>query len=753
MSLSGANSTDQGGTITSYSWSFGDGATASGATASHTYATAGTFQVSLTVVDNLGATSVATTATRVSAASAGGTTVMPPSIGSCTVFPADNIWNTPVDQLPVSSNSAAWVNTIGTNAPVHADFGSGLYNGAPIGIPFITVPGTQTKYPATFQYASESDPGPYAVPLNAPIEGGSQSTGDRHAIAIDTDNCILYELYSAYPQTSSWQAGSGAIFNLLSDALRPATWTSADAAGLPIFPGLMRYDEIVAGVINHAIRFTVPQTQNTFVWPARHYASSLTGSQYPPMGARFRLKASFDISSYSATNQIILQALKKYGMMLADNGSSWYLSGAPDSRWDNNDLHNLGQLTGADFEAVDVSSLMIDPNSGSARQTTGGSAGQPLQFVPLPPCRVADTRNAAGPFGGPALAASISRDFAIAASACGIPSNAQAYSLNITVVPLGPLGFISVWPAGQTQPVVSTLNSTDGRIKANAAIVPAGANGAISVFASNPTHVIIDINGYFVSPGAQSLAFYPLTPCRIADTRLGTGTFAGPSLAPSVARNSPILSSSCNVPANAQAYALNMTVVPSGTLGFLSTWPTGYPQPGSSTLNAPTGAVTANAAIVPAGAGGAIRVIATNTTDLIIDINGYFAPAGGPGALSFYAVTPCRIADTRRGCWTLGRSGVDAAAQRSFPIPSSGCQIPANAPAYSLNATVVPPAGLGFLTVWGNGAMPTVSTLNDSDGSIVANAAIVQAAGDGSVTVFASNATHLILDINGYFGP
>ena len=293
-----------------------------------------------------------------------------PVIGACTVLPADNIWNTPVDQFPVSGNSSAWVATIGPTKTAHADFGAGLYDGGPIGIPYITVPGSQTKYPATFQYADESDPGPYAIPLNAPIEGGSQSTGDRHTLAIDTDHCILYELYAAYPQSAGWAAGSGAIFNLLSNALRPSGWTSTDAAGLPVFPGLVRYDEVAAGAIRHAIRFTVPQTQRAFVWPARHYASSLTGTQYPPMGARFRLRASFDISGFSAANQVILRALQKYGMMLADNGSAWYLSGAPDDRWNNDDLHNLGQLKGSDFEAVDVSSLMIDPNSGQARQST-----------------------------------------------------------------------------------------------------------------------------------------------------------------------------------------------------------------------------------------------------------------------------------------------------------------------------------------------------------------------------------------------
>jgi hypothetical protein len=312
-----------------------------------------------------------------------------PTVGSCTVLPADNIWNTPIDQLPASPNSSTYVNTIGATAGVHADFGSGLYAGGPIGIPFITVPGTQTKYPVSFDYADESDPGPYAVPLNAPIEGGSASDGDRHAIAVDTDHCILYELYDAHPQTASWKAGSGAIYNLLSNNLRVATWTSADAAGLPIFPGLARYDEIAAGEIRHALRFTVPKTQKAYVWPARHYASSLTSAQYPPMGVRFRLRASFDISSFSPANQIILRALKKYGMMIADNGSSWFISGAPDSRWNNDELHDLGRIHGSDFEVVDVSGLMITADSGQAKQS--GTTTTPPVTPPTPPAAITIT--------------------------------------------------------------------------------------------------------------------------------------------------------------------------------------------------------------------------------------------------------------------------------------------------------------------------------------------------------------------------
>ncbi len=296
-----------------------------------------------------------------------------PAVGGCSVFPADDVWNTPIDKLPLAAGSDAYISTIGAGGQLKADFGAGLWDGGPIGIPFITVPGTQTTYPVSFDYADESDPGPYPIPLDAPIEGGSDSGGDRHVLAVDTDHCKLYELYGAYPDATNhtWSAGSGAIYDLNGYALRPATWTSADAAGLPIFPGLVRYDEIQAGVIRHAIRFTVPQTRNTFVWPARHQASSLTGSQYPPMGQRFRLKKDFDISHFSAANQVILQALKTYGMILADNGSSWYMSGAPDDRWDNDDLHALGAVIGSNFEAVDESSMMIDVNSGRARPLGG----------------------------------------------------------------------------------------------------------------------------------------------------------------------------------------------------------------------------------------------------------------------------------------------------------------------------------------------------------------------------------------------
>lgn len=289
----------------------------------------------------------------------------PPTLAGCPMFPEDNIWNWPVDDLPLHPMSDTYVATIGRDGHVHADFGSGLWNGGPIGIPFVVVPGTQPKVPVSFEYEDESDPGPYPIPPDAPIEGGPESDGDRHIIVVDKDACVLYETWSTYPNPDgSWRAGSGARFDLRDHALRPDTWTSADAAGLPILNGLVRYDEVAAGEIRHAIRFTVPQTQRAYLWPARHFASHLVDERYPPMGLRMRLKSDFDDSDFSPEAQVITQALKRYGMILADNGSAWFISGVPDERWDNDHLRDLARVAGADFEAVDTSSLMADPDSG-----------------------------------------------------------------------------------------------------------------------------------------------------------------------------------------------------------------------------------------------------------------------------------------------------------------------------------------------------------------------------------------------------
>lgn len=287
------------------------------------------------------------------------------------VFPDDNIWNARVDSLPVHSKSDEFVESIGSDCDLHPDFGT-FWEGEPIGIPYVLVDSSQTKVNVSFTWADESDDGPYPIPADVPIEGGSSSTGDRHVIVLDQDSGLLYEMYNSFPnQDGSWSADSGAIFDLNSNSLRPETWTSADAAGLPILPGLIRYDEVQSGEINHAIRFTAAQTRRDYVWPARHYASSITDENVPSMGQRFRLKASFDISGYSQQNQVILTALKQYGMILADNGSNWFISGTHDTSWDNEELDELKQVIGSDFEAVDVSSLMVDYDSGQVNTNEG----------------------------------------------------------------------------------------------------------------------------------------------------------------------------------------------------------------------------------------------------------------------------------------------------------------------------------------------------------------------------------------------
>ncbi len=280
------------------------------------------------------------------------------SLGGKRVLPADNPWNTPVDQAAVDQNSAALIASIGLGTTLHPDFGAHWPKG-PFGIPYVVVKGSQKKVKVSFTYASESDKGTYPIPKNAPVEGGSKSRGDRHVLVLDRDHWKLYELFNArrVPGTTRWKAGSGAIFDLKSNKLRPAGWTSADAAGLPIFPGLVRYDEVKAGVITHALRFTVAETRKAYVSPARHYASDNTSADLPPMGMRVRLKAGFDISGFPRQARIVLQAMKTYGMIVADNGSDWYVSGAPDKRWSDDQLGTLKAVAGRNFEVVSMGDI------------------------------------------------------------------------------------------------------------------------------------------------------------------------------------------------------------------------------------------------------------------------------------------------------------------------------------------------------------------------------------------------------------
>ena len=373
-----------------------------------------------------------------------------------------------------------------------------------------------------------------------------------------------------------------------------------------------------------------------------------------------------------------------------------------------------------------------------------------LQFIAISPCRIVDTRNANGTFGGPPIPGNNSRSFPLTEgdNPCGIPSSAIAYSVNVTAVPQTTLGYLTIWPTGEGQPIASTLNSLDGRIKANAAIIPAGTpDGSVTVYVTNTTNVVLDINGYFTTSNGSTLAFYALTPCRVADTRNPDGSLGGPYLSGGHERDFPVLQSSCGLPNNAVAYSFNFTVVPKTSAGvaYLTVWPQGQSRPVVSTLNDLTNTVVANAALVPAGTGGGVAAYATNDTDLVIDTNGYFASPGS-GGLSFYPLTPCRVIDTRN-------NGQPFTGELTVPVQTSPCGPPATAEGYVFNATVVPDGQLSFLTLWPDPLpRPTVSTLNAIDGAITSNMAIVPN-GDGKTDAFAAGYTQLILDISGYFAP
>jgi hypothetical protein len=295
-------------------------------------------------------------------------------------FPADNAWNQDISATPVDPNSTAIISFIGSSVGLHPDFGAGLYQNSTMGIPYIVVDGSQPLVNIIFTaYGGESDPGPMPVPSTAPIEGyPNPGSGDRHVLVLDRGNCFLYELYSSYSNADgSWSAGSAAVWDTLSNQQRPWTWTSADAAGLPIFPGLIRYDEVAAGQIQHAFRFTLPQSRAAFVPPASHWASNSSNALAAPMGMRLRLKASYNIASFPPSVQAILTALKKYGMIMADNGSAMYLSGAPDDRWNNNDLHTLSQVPASAFEVVQMNPVYTAANvpTGSAPAISSFTAG------------------------------------------------------------------------------------------------------------------------------------------------------------------------------------------------------------------------------------------------------------------------------------------------------------------------------------------------------------------------------------------
>lgn len=628
--------------------------------------------------------------------------VAPPTT-TCQVFPSDNIWNTDISTLPVHARSAQWLSSMAAaTTNLHPDFGA-----PPYGFPFNVVDNTHPTTSISFQYASESDPGPYPVGSDTSIENGS----DRHALIINRDTCTLYELYALWGAGSSWSAGSGAIFPLGSDALRPSGWTSADAAGLPIFPGLVRWDEVQAGAINHAIRFTAQQTDQSFLWPARHQAGAAANPSLPPMGARFRLKGTYDISHFSAQAQVILRALQHYGLILADNGSNWFFSGTMDANWPDSLLSELKTVPASQFEAVDESSLMIDPNSAA----TGPPAapGAPMAIGGEASATVYWTASAAG----------VVTSYTVVASPGGA---------SVTV------------PGSATSAVVAGLSDGVPYTFTVTATNPIGTSPS-----SPPSNQVVPGRG----------AFHALAPLRILDTRSGTGAAKQP-----VGPNSAIdvrVTGVGGVPASGvAAVVLNATLTNTTSASYLTVWPTGAPRPLASNLNWTAGKTVANLVEVAVGAGGSVSIYnAAGNTDVIFDVAGFVAtPTASPAPDGlFNPVVPFRVLDTRYGngapvaALCYGQTiTVQVGGRAGSNVPVSGVS------AIVLNLTATNPTAPSYLTVWPAGtARPLASNLNFIAGQTVANRVIVPV-GTGSyagqVSIYdAAGHTDVIADVGGWF--
>ena len=458
----------------------------------------------------------------------------------------------------------------------------------------------------------------------------------------------------------------------------------------------------------------------------------------------------FDVSVDPATNNIYVVNTCGNNITCGNVGSVSVIDGA------NNSVVSVavGKAPGAIATDVVTNRIYVNNYLDNTVSVLAGAYATALQFVAFPPCRLVDTRNPTGEFGGPPIPGGSSRSFPIPQQTpCDVPTTAAAYSLNVTAVPITTLGYLTIWPTGEDQPVVSTMNSPDGRVKANAAILPAGYQGAVSVYVTNTTNVILDIDGYFEPAASGTYQFYPLTPCRVVDTRDTTKPpgLGPPYLPAQQTRDLPVLESGC-IPqgSNPKAYSFNFTVLPHPAgqeLGYLTVWPKGESQPTVSTLNNPTATDVANAAIMPAGTGGNIEVYAYDTTDLLIDINGYFAEPGA-GGLSMYPAAPCRVLDTRNA-----KGAFSGTLSPPVNVVGSVCAPPSTALAYVFNATVVPKGSLGYLSLWPDGSgQPVVSTLNAADGFITSNMAIVPSA-NGSIDAYAQGLTQLILDISGYYAP
>lgn len=656
---------------------------------------------------------------------------------SCALFPADNYWHAVVSQLPVRADSASLIDRIGRNAGMHADFGAGLYNDRIVGIPYTTVPAGAPRVPVTFvDYGGESDPGPYPIPPDAPIEGQPALGGDQHVLVVEEGACELWELFNAEPQgDGSWSASSGAHYDLNSNALRPAGWTSADAAGMPILPGLVRYDEVAAGVIDHAIRFTAPATRDAFVWPARHQAGDPDPS-LPPMGLWLRLKSDVDLSSFPPPVRVILRAMQVHGLILADNGSPMFISGAPDDRWDNAVLASISAVTGDDFEAIDVSSLIVDPNSG---QVAGATAPLPPlppvapggAYTAVEPVRVLDTRAGTGvPVGLVPAGATVRLDLQ-----GRVPPGATAVVLNVTATDPTQAGYVTVHPCGAPRGNVSNLNSAVGTAVPNLVTVAVGDGDDVCLFTLQPTHLVADLAGWFSGGGDR---FTGTPPVRLVDTRA-----TGVRVQPGVDLVVPV-GGGRGVPALAKAAVATVTVTDPTAAGYVTAYPCGTSPPLASNVNYRAGQTVANLAVTKLGDGGAVCIRSYAPAHVLVDLAGWLAPGGA----EFTASAPHRVIDTRGGTGVGAPARLGAGDVLEVPLATGA------ATAVAVNVTAVQPSAAGYLTVYPCGSTPPLaSTLNYETNEIVPALAIVALGAGGSVCVTTFAPTDVVVDLQGTFTP
>ena len=677
---------------------------------------------------------------------------------SCSLFPANNVVNTDVYTMPVNVQSAVWMSNMTQHANLHPDLGTlAQFYGMPINV----APPPAGGVTPTFTYNPESDHPAEGYPIDQStlIEGGpSASSGsDRHALTVNKNLCKLYEIYNLQNFTNGQtpQAGSGAVWDLSSNAMRPDTWTSADAAGLPITPLLLRPDEILAGSITHAIRFT-NHCSFSYIWPGSHNATSC-GSSSPPMGARFRLRANFNISSFSANTQVVLQAFQHYGLILADNGSDWYFQGTSDSWWGTPAgdavVTELKTIPAAQFDAIDESSLHNTAGSYAASPPVPPT---PSVYTAVTPVRLLDTRN------GGTLGSGRSLNLTIGGATFGsltVPANASAAVLNVTATNESAAGFFTVFPTGGALPTASNLNFAASETVPNLVSVGLGSGGAVTIYNGvGSADAVIDLEGYYApSSGGTAGELVAVVPARITDTRAGSGQANAGMTLGAGGRLDVQVTGAGGIPAAVSAVVMNVTATNTSAPGFFTVYPAGVTRPLASNLNWTAGVTVPNRVIVSVGSGGKVSFYnGVGSADLIVDVGAYFTGSTSSGAL-FLPLTPTRIVDTRFGTGgfsvPLGQGGrMVVTVAGSGGVPNMAAATPPTA--VVLNVTVTGATAASDLTVWPDGgSRPVASDLNFVAGQTVPNLVIVKLSAAGKIDIgndFGS--TDVIVDVVGWYG-